>query len=344
MQVGQVEEPAEHGVGDLDLPLLQDDICEGNYDRVDCIKFQSDRIWVQHSNSRVDNLHTVQAELADHQAHSQVGLLVEEHFICDVVQVQFDSQFFLFWCRHYPEAQVDGCCGDHVGLGKSTPKVPKVLHLILQLDLLVLSVGVCHAGQHNVQVLGCQSEVKGRWQLRLVVPARSLVHVQVRLEERVDRLHADERLERVQVRIVLEGHGGEAHRVIVTNPLVKEETFDAYLQAVEGYLGLRGGHHVELPVLVQEVNTAIRFGNGRVDRCGQRNVNCLLVGALDELDHGALEEADEAACELRPDITVQMHLDVLLADHELHIDSLNGRQGASIEKFLGREADTDLQL
>lgn len=339
-----MEEPAEHGVGDLDLPLLQDDICEGNYDRVDCIEFESDRVGVQHSNSRVDNLDTVQAELADHQAHSQVGLLVEEHFICDVVQVQFDSQFFLVRCRHYPEAQVDCCSRDHVRLGKSTSKVPKVLHFILQLDLLVFSIGVCHAGQHDIQVLGRQREVKRRWQLSLIVPSWSLVHVQIRLEEGVDRLHADEGLERVQVRIVLEGHGGEAHRIVITNPLVKEESFDADLQTVEGYLGLRRGHHVELPVLVQEVNTAIRFGDGRVNRCGQCNVNRLLVGALDELDHGALEEADKAACELRPDIPVQVHLDVLLTDHELHINSLNGRQGAPIEKFLGREADTDLQL
>ena len=39
-----------------------------------------------------------------------------------------------------------------------------------------------------------------------------------------------------------------------------------------------------------------------------------------------------------------MHLDILLRDHELHVDSLDGRQGAPIEQLLSREADADLQL
>jgi len=81
-----------------------------------------------------------------------------------------------------------------------------------------------------------------------------------------------------------------------------------------------------------------------VDRSWQINVDSLLVRAFNQLDHGSLKEADEAACEFRPDISVQVHLDILLRDHELHVDSLDGRQGAPIEQLLSREADADLQL
>ena len=41
---------------------------------------------------------------------------------------------------------------------------------------------------------------------------------------------------------------------------------------------------------------------------------------------------------------MQVHLNVLLRDHELHVHSLDGGQGAPVEQFLGREPDTHLQL
>ena len=41
---------------------------------------------------------------------------------------------------------------------------------------------------------------------------------------------------------------------------------------------------------------------------------------------------------------MKVHLDVLLADHELHIDSLNRREGPSVQQLLCREADSHLQL
>lgn len=47
------------------------------------------------------------------------------------------------------------------------------------------------------------------------------------------------------MRVVLEGHGGEAYCVIISDSLVKEEALDAELQTVEGYLGLRGRHHIQ---------------------------------------------------------------------------------------------------
>ena len=41
---------------------------------------------------------------------------------------------------------------------------------------------------------------------------------------------------------------------------------------------------------------------------------------------------------------MQVHLNVLLRDHELNVDSLDGRECSSIKQLLGGEADSDLEL
>ena len=42
---------------------------------------------VEHTDFRLDHFDAVKAELSDHHKHQQVRLLVQEHFISDVVQV-----------------------------------------------------------------------------------------------------------------------------------------------------------------------------------------------------------------------------------------------------------------
>ena len=180
--------------------------------------------------------------------------------------------------------------------------------------------------------------------LSLVVPALAIVDVQVRLKEGVNSLHADVRLERVQVRIILEGHGREPDPVVISNALIKEKTFHAEGQTVQADLGCLGSDNVQLPELVKEVQATVGGCDRTVNGGRKGHRDCLLVGSFNELDHGSLEEADEAASELRPDIAVQVHLDVLLRDHELHIDSLDGGERAPIEQLLRGKADSDLQL
>lgn len=41
---------------------------------------------------------------------------------------------------------------------------------------------------------------------------------------------------------------------------------------------------------------------------------------------------------------MQVHLDVLLTDHELHVHSRDGGEGPSVKQLLSGEADTDLEL
>ena len=41
---------------------------------------------------------------------------------------------------------------------------------------------------------------------------------------------------------------------------------------------------------------------------------------------------------------MQVHLNVLLRDHELNVDSLDGRECSSVKQLLCGEADTDLEL
>ena len=146
------------------------------------------------------------------------------------------------------------------------------------------------------------------------------------------------------MRIILEGHGREPDPVVISNALIKEKTFDAEGQTVQTDLGCLGSDNVQLPELVKEVQATVGGCDRTVNGGRKGHRDCLLVGSFNELDHGSLEEADEAASELRPDIAVQVHLDVLLRDHELHIDSLDGGERAPIEQLLRGKADSDLQL
>ena len=344
VQLFQVEKATEHRVGHLDFKVLQDDVSERDNDRIHSVQLQTDRVWIQHANLRLNDFDSMQAELANHQAHPELWLLIDEHFIGDVVQVQLDGQLLSIRSSHYPESEIDSGCGDHVRLGKAASEVAKVFNLVLKLNLFVFAVGREHAGEHNVQILSRQREVKRMGKLCFVVPALAIVDVQVRLKEGVNSLHADVRLKSVQVRIILEGHGREPDPVVISNALIKEKTFDAEGQTVQTDLGCLRSDNVQLPELVKEVQAAVGGCDRTINGGRKSHRDCLLVGSFNELDHGSLEEADEAASELRPDIAVQVHLDVLLRDHELHIDSLDGGERAPIEQLLRGKADSDLQL
>ena len=140
VQLFQVEEATEHRVGHLDFKVLQDDVSERDNDRIHSVQLQTDRVWIQHANLGLHNFDSMQAELTDHQAHPQFRLLIHEHLVGDVVQVQFHGQLLLVGSRDDPEAQIYGGCGNHVRLGEAAAEVTKVLDLVLQLNLLVLTV------------------------------------------------------------------------------------------------------------------------------------------------------------------------------------------------------------
>lgn len=144
--------------------------------------------------------------------------------------------------------------------------------------------------------------------------------------------------------VVLEGHCRETHSVVITDSLVKEEPLNSNREAVDGDLGSRGGDDVHLPEVVEEVKASVGSLDSSVDSSGQGNADSFLVASLDQLDHGSLEKADKAASELRPDVSVQVNLDVLLADHELYVHGRDGGQGPTVEQLLSSEANTYLEL
>ena len=144
--------------------------------------------------------------------------------------------------------------------------------------------------------------------------------------------------------IVFERHGWEADAVVIADAVVEKEALDSYLEAVEGYFRSLRCDNIKLPVRVNEVEVALGQINGGVDGCGQRNINRFLIWGLDQLNHGSFEEADEAAGELRPNVTMEMDLDVLLWDHKLYIDRGDRRQHSAIEELLCGEANADLEF
>lgn len=174
-----MEKATEDVVGDLNLELLEDDVRQSDDNRVDSVQLQSDRVRVQHADARVDHFNAMESELAEHEAHSEVGLLVQEHFVGDVVEVKFNGEIFLSWLLDNPESKVDGSSGNHVRLSEATAEVSKVLNLIFELDLLVLAIGLDHAWEHDVKIVGRHGEVKRVGQLSLIVPALAAVHVKV---------------------------------------------------------------------------------------------------------------------------------------------------------------------
>lgn len=286
----------------------------------------------------------METELADHERHSEVGLLVQEDFVRDVVKVELDSEFLSVRRVDDPETEVDSASSDKVRLSEATAEVSEVLYLVLKFHLLVLSVSVNHTGQHNVQVVCGQREVQRMGQLSLVVPAIAVMHIEVRLEERVKGLHADEGLHSVEVSVVFKGHLGEADGVVIADSFVEEEALDSHGEAVYRHSGGSGGDNVHLPEGVEEVEATVCSLNGLVDSGGQGDVNSFLVASLNQFDHRSLEEADEAASELRPDVSVQVYLDILLADHELHVHSVDSGEGPTVKQLLSGEADTYLEL
>lgn len=144
--------------------------------------------------------------------------------------------------------------------------------------------------------------------------------------------------------VVFEGHSGESDSVIVADSLVEEKTLDSERDAVKRHFGGGGSDHIQLPELVNKVHGAIGGRNRSVDGGRKGHADRLLVGGLNQLDHWSLEEADETSSEFRPNISVQVHLNILLRDHELNVNSLDGWECSSVKQLLGGEADSDLEL
>ena len=144
--------------------------------------------------------------------------------------------------------------------------------------------------------------------------------------------------------VVFERHGWEAYTVVVADAIVEKETLDSDLEAIKGYFRSLRRDDIKFPVGVNEIEVALGQLNGRVDGCGQSNINRFLIWGLNQLNHGSFEEADEAASELRPNVTVKMDLDVLLWDHKLYIDCGDRWQHSSIKKLLGGESNADLKF
>ena len=112
--------------------------------------------------------------------------------------------------------------------------------------------------------------------------------------------------------VVFERHGGEAYTVVVADAIVEKETLDSDLEAIKGYFRSLRRDDIKFPVRVNEIEVALGQLNGRVDGCGQCNINRLLIRGLNQLNHGSFEEADEAASELGPNVTMEVNLYVLL--------------------------------
>ena len=114
------------------------------------------------------------------------------------------------------------------------------------------------------------------------------------------------------MRVVLVRHGRETDAIIIADTLIKEQTLDAQRDAVQADLWALLSDDVHHPELVDELQAAVRARNSLVHCSRKRQRNGLLVRSLNQLNHRTLKEADKAACELGPDITMQVHLDVLL--------------------------------
>ena len=83
----QFEQIADHLVWNLHFKLLEDDVRERDDDRVNRVELESDRVGVQHADVCGDDFDAVETELAEHQTHAQVRLLVQEHLVGDVVEI-----------------------------------------------------------------------------------------------------------------------------------------------------------------------------------------------------------------------------------------------------------------
>lgn len=168
--------------------------------------------------------------------------------------------------------------------------------------------------------------------------------VQVGLKEGIESLHAHEHLELIKMSHVLEWHDWESDSVVVSNSLIEEQSLDSDGEGVKRDLSSNWGDDIEHHVWIVEVEVSVGGSNGLVDGKWEGNVNGLLVGGLNELDHWSLEEANEGTSELRPDISVKVNLDILLTNEELNVNSLDGWKGAAIEHLLGHELNTNLEL
>ena len=101
--------------------------------------------------------------------------------------------------------------------------------------------------------------------------------VKISLEERIKSLHADKYLELIQVSHILEGHYRESHSIIITNSLVKEESFNSKGQGIERDFSCGWGDDIKHHVLVVEVDVSISCCNSLIDCKWKGNVNSLLV-------------------------------------------------------------------
>ena len=289
------------------------------------------------------DLDSVETELTDGELSLEL-VHEERDLVGDVVKVHLDSELLLVVLHSYPEANIDCGGGNHVVLGELRSEISEVEHLELKLYWAVLSVGGNHAWQHDVEIGGGQSEVKWRWKNGLVVPSMATLGVQVGLKEGIESLHAHEHLELIKMSHVLEWHDWESDSVVVSNSLIEEQSLDSDGEGVKRDLSSNWSDNIEHHVWIVEVEVSVGGSNGLVDGKWEGNVNGLLVGGLNELDHWSLEEANEGTSELRPDISVKVNLDILLTNEELNVNSLDGWEGAAIEHLLGHELNTNLEL
>ena len=77
--------------------------------------------------------------------------------------------------------------------------------------------------------------------------------------------------------VVFERHGGEADTVVVADAIVEKETLDSDLEAIKGYFRSLRCDDIKFPVRVNEIEIALGQLNGRVDGCGQCNINRFLI-------------------------------------------------------------------
>ena len=77
--------------------------------------------------------------------------------------------------------------------------------------------------------------------------------------------------------VVFERHGGEADTIVVADAIVEKETLDSDLEAIKGYFRSLRRDDIKFPVRVNEIEVALGQLNGRVDGCGQCNINRFLI-------------------------------------------------------------------
>ena len=144
--------------------------------------------------------------------------------------------------------------------------------------------------------------------------------------------------------LVLERHGWETNSVIVSDTVIEEKTLDTDREAVERHLRSFWSDNVQRPIFVDELHLAICVCNCSIYGSWQSNIDSFLVRAFNKLNHGSFEKADETSSKLRPNIAMKMHLNILLRDHELNVDSADGGKSSTVKQLLCSKPYADLKL